>query len=355
MRKSVCAILLFLVALAIGIFSMLSGKPATKRVLYISHKAEVTAPSKSDVVATNLPKFIEQISIEELLAGKWFLVLRDYIKSKNLAVKPEVQRKIGLALGDHELFWQAIESSCLPETYLRKYISVMNHSNKLWRFVKNWPKLNFSGLRFNYTLLEWLRRPVRSSFKSVIDSILAGCPGSLYPENFIEFLGKEFDQIASIRFFPFLPLIYQSSSKAMISAATLKNMGWSWCELSLIIEPPEKYRNIAIQWYVESCFPENAVTALGPFDKLYSRELQDAVLASKSKLNNVIRFKTTALGAFKNWKKSLQLPILPENMTARRAFKYFFHADLFKLDIYCFVKESPANGYEKPGRVVVIK
>ncbi len=276
-----------LVAIA-GIFFMLPKRHHTINDSSGQHFSLSSLPAKAEVdEGDNFPGtavfelYDSRVTIADFLDAGWNRIARLLIVRKKTSVTPNLLTRLGLILGDPELFWSGRAESEIAQNYwLQKAHSTLPVETK-WRILKGWPGDDHSYIRWLLVAREWLLRPVTASDEPVTD-IFRSLTGCFYETLALRSIAEEFLRTAGeLRILPLHCLLNEDARQSMIMAATLINLGWSWIELEPLTEIPPSMNSVAAQWWLESGHPLQAWAWLRrSSDPFQMRIFEDAALAA---------------------------------------------------------------------------
>ncbi|MFZ5949445.1 MAG: hypothetical protein ACOYXC_01975 [Candidatus Rifleibacteriota bacterium] len=247
------------------------------------------------------------VKVDQLVESQWYRIARLELEKELPATHGDIVRQIALALGDSSLFWKSMPKNVSAAAYWQKNVHSTLHPEKIWNFVRDWPADDHNSRRQLVFLAEFLRRPLKENSEAFNRDLVRVLPDWLKRSEFFVAFQCSVNLFADLRFVP-LFLTFSSAGSPMLRAASLQNWGWSWAELSLLVEVPADSKPVAAQWFIEAGQPGKALNLVpASSTELFTRELEDAALASPG---SPPEWRSRAMISMQNWLNDLPMKML---------------------------------------------
>lgn len=217
-----------------------------------------------------------------LVEHGWFRLARVAILQGDSKAGDDVLQRIAIANGDSRLFWQTRPPHHSPFQHWQKHGPFAAEVS--WNLLKGWPDKDLTSERQMFFLFESLFRPHEVAFSIIVADFSRYFPAWCRLPNFTTAIASVCSGIRVLQLLPFALIPQSDAHQSFMIAATLKNSGWPWPEMSAYVKVSPSMSQVAAQWWIEAGRPEKAMQLVEPANSFFAaRVLEDAALAASYK------------------------------------------------------------------------
>lgn len=214
-----------------------------------------------------------------LVEHGWFRLARAALIQGNSSASNDALQKIAIATGDSRFFWQARLPHNRPFQHWQKQGPYA--AEVAWKLLKGWPDNDLSSERQVFYLFECLFRPHEVELSVIVADFGRYFPGWCRLPSFAGVIASVCSSIRALQLLPYTLIPQADAHQSFMVAATLRNSGWPWPEMSGYVEVSPSMSQVAAQWWIEAGQPEKAMQLIEPGNSFFAaRVLEDAALAA---------------------------------------------------------------------------